>query len=355
MERKIAIVLNRADHAGGSERYATDIAHRLYPQGRLSAVLAKGGAKWKGLKSGIPLRIIHTKWLPVKVDSIVFSIYCWLYKSLHPSTILFSCSRILWPDLTMCGFTQRGYLRALKKEPSWKDKTEIFIEAQGYKNAKLIVAHSTNMQRELVELYGVPQEKIIILHPPVERANFPLADHVTARESLARKLGIDLSGKVLFLLPSSGHQRKGLDLILSALAKFSDKALLLIAGRKQRIKEPNVIELGFVQQMAQLYAACDYTILASIYEPFGLVGIESVLCGTPLLLSNQCGCNEVLSDEVKINFAARNEEELVAAIAKAVANPFRVSEPEKNIHYDLSFDNHLSKIMALFEEKEGKV
>ena len=48
----------------------------------------------------------------------------------------------------------------------------------------------------------------------------------------------------------------------------------------------NVVGLGFCTDMPELYRAADFTIMASLYEPFGLVGVESVLCGTRVVLSD---------------------------------------------------------------------
>ena len=37
--------------------------------------------------------------------------------------------------------------------------------------------------------------------------------------------------------------------------------------------------------MSELYNAVDFTILASYYEAFGLVGVESILCGTKIIFA----------------------------------------------------------------------
>ena len=50
------------------------------------------------------------------------------------------------------------------------------------------------------------------------------------------------------------------------------------------------------------YRAVDFTVMASRYEPFGLVGVESLLCGTPVLCAQGVGCAEVLRAPAQIPF-----------------------------------------------------
>ena len=51
--------------------------------------------------------------------------------------------------------------------------------------------------------------------------------------------------------------------------------------------------------MAALYAQTDFSILASIYEPFGLVPIESLCMGVPVAISENLGCKDYISKAVK--------------------------------------------------------
>ena len=60
----------------------------------------------------------------------------------------------------------------------------------------------------------------------------------------------------------------------------------MVAGRPIDETGPNIHYLGYRSDIEDVYRAVDFTILASTYEPFGLVGVESVLCGTPVLVAD---------------------------------------------------------------------
>ena len=72
----------------------------------------------------------------------------------------------------------------------------------------------------------------------------------------------------------------------------------------------NVIELGFCKNMPELYRAAGFTIMASLYEPFGLVGIESILCGTRVVFSDNMACTEVMNENAGFFFSRQNPETL---------------------------------------------
>ncbi len=88
------------------------------------------------------------------------------------------------------------------------------------------------------------------------------------------------------MFPSTGHDRKGLPLLLDTLATLPEEQFELAvagsdSGKFHRL--PNVKYLGFIQNMGELYRAADFTVLPSHYEPFGLVVTESLACGTPVV------------------------------------------------------------------------
>jgi glycosyltransferase involved in cell wall biosynthesis len=94
--------------------------------------------------------------------------------------------------------------------------------------------------------------------------------------------------------------------------------LLAIAGRAPGRISGRVRWLGFVHQIEECYQAADFTILASRYEPFGMVGVETVMCGTPAILSSRVGALEVIAPRAKFTFDPDDIAGLRDAIARAV-------------------------------------
>lgn len=153
------------------------------------------------------------------------------------------------------------------------------------------------------------------------------------------------------LFPSNDHERKGARLILDALEGMDERLVLAVAG-KNPLKGSHVLNLGFCENMPEIYAAADATILASVYEPFGLVGPESILCGTPVLLADTIGAVEVLSQPASYSFA-RNADALRELLLKMLdrfdSENLVIASPECCIHYPYSFDAYLDELIRLLE------
>ncbi len=250
-------------------------------------------------------------------------------------------------DLAISGGTHKTHLKDKGKTPGFFDRRVIANEEKLYANAKVIVAHSSQVRDEIIQEYGIHPEKVRALYPSVDTTAFNL-DARKNREEVRKNLGISPDRFVL-LFPSNDHQRKGAQLILDAMEGISDRLVLAVAG-KDPLKGSQVLNLGFCQNMPELYAAADAAILASVYEPFGLVGPESVLCGTPVLLADTIGAVEILSEPGCYSFA-RNRDALHALLLKMMdkfdSGTLALDSPERFIHYPYTFDAYLDELVRL--------
>jgi glycosyltransferase involved in cell wall biosynthesis len=131
-------------------------------------------------------------------------------------------------------------------------------------------------------------------------------------------------------------------------------ASLVVAGRPILQAGPNVRWQGYRNDMADVYRAVDCTVLALRYEPFGLVGVESVLCGTPVVVANNVGCAEVLRPSAGLRFELATPGSLEQALAGAVerwrAGSLRLAEPREHLGYDPSVGVHLDALLGWIGE-----
>ncbi len=102
--------------------------------------------------------------------------------------------------------------------------------------------------------------------------------------------------------------RKGVDVLLRALARLSVEVRLVIAGNFMMPDEPirHLVQAlgvgGRVQFVGMLsdeqklaaYADADVVAYPSVHEIFGLVPFESLMCGTPVVVCNDSGCGQLL-------------------------------------------------------------
>lgn len=345
---RIGISCNVLGRGGGMERHAKDLISGLNRLGQRPIVFAR---EFREIEGDFEAVRVGVGWAPSKLRDHLFSARLSKLRRQHAIDVLIGCNRTSSADIALCGGTHLGYLRAMRKSPGLWDRLQIGLERSFYDRASVVVAHSHAMEAELRELYGIAANKIVVHHPPVDLSRFHPVDDVT-RARHRQALGFP-DGTVVFAFPSTGHRRKGFDLLIEAFDSVKLPVLLVVAGRPVGIRRPWLRELGWVSDMAALYCAADFTIMASGYEPFGLVGVESIGCGTPLVTSDALGCREVIDPAVRIDFRRSDRRSLVGALEAAVervrAGGHRYGVSSERLHYDPAVVPHVGKLLSIAE------
>lgn len=345
----LAISNHGLRNSGGIERYAMTLVRGLHARGIRPTVIAKA------FDTRLPeygwVTPVHTsvRAAPGKLRDMFFDWRIGRAKRRLRLFPLIGCNQTRWSDIAICGGTHPGFLAAMGARATLNDRWKIGLERAHFEAAQTIVAHSARMRDELVRHYAIDARKITLLYPPVDGARFAPVD-TAARAALRAQLGLP-DDRAVFLLASTGHKRKGLDRLADFFARTELPATLVIAGRPMHGTIPNVRHLGYRGDIENVYRAVDFTVMASLYEPFGLVGVESVLCGTPVLLADDAGCAEVIRAPAQIPFTFTRPESLGAAVASAVERwrlgTHRLDAPVMHLAYNPHVATHVDALLAL--------
>jgi glycosyltransferase involved in cell wall biosynthesis len=311
----ILITHTNLTRGGGAESYLLNLVHGFCAAGdRVHLVVAKCDPTLT-LPAACTVERVRAGWVPQKLRPWYLDRQFRKCVAGRPGWASVSLARNSGHDVAINGGTHLGFLRAMQRQPSWGDRVQLVVERRAYAGSGRIVAHSRLVADELCDDYGVADSKIAVIYPPVDRERFRLELHGRRSEFRARwKLPLD---RKLILFPSTGHERKGLPLLAAAMRLLpKGRYALVVAGRAApRLAEGiEVISLGFVDALEEIYAACDLTVLPSIYEPFGLVYVESALCGTPVVFGEKAGAGEVLPDGLGVCLRPRTPEALARLI-----------------------------------------
>lgn len=258
-----------------------------------------------------------------------------------------SLGRTSHQDAVLLPGNHLGYLRAMGIQGrSIDDRLQIMMDAKGYAAPGTILACSDMMRNEVIELYNVPAEKIKVLYPPTDTARF----HRGLRENrmaLRERFGMR-PDRICCVLVSASHGRKGLPLLLNVFEKLIDKGFdLYVAGAESVGSDlPNVHSLGFVKDTENLFAAADFTLLPALYEPFGQVVSESLMCGTPVIVSKHVGAKAVIGEKEGLVLPDLDPETWLKAIQNLPHQEFKI-EPGFAERHGLSVDAHLAQILSL--------
>jgi glycosyltransferase involved in cell wall biosynthesis len=167
------------------------------------------------------------------------------------------------------------------------------------RGARGVIAVS-EAERAQLEAQGVARERIFVVPNPVDLDEFAGLHASQARpEGGARR--------VLYL--GQLLARKQVDVLVRAMAELPEPKLLEIAGNdggcgpalRELVRElglgSRVRFSGLLRGRERLdaLAGADVVAYAGRDEVFGLVALESLLCGTPVVVANDCGCGEVVA------------------------------------------------------------
>jgi glycosyltransferase involved in cell wall biosynthesis len=344
---KIGISSNALKLSGGLERYAMDLVRGLSDAGftgeRKPVFFARKIDPSLPESRLVDARRINVSWLPSRLRDTYFSWALRRARGKAAVDVLIGCNRVDSSEIAICGGTHIGFLRATGRREKRSDARQIALEKRQYRDSQVIVAHSDMMRDELKSLYGIDETRIHVLYPPVDAARFsPVAADTRAR--LRKQFGF-ADHETVLLFPSSSHERKGLPLIEAALRESGLPVVVAVAGRAPERTTEKLRYIGYARNIEDCYRAADFTVLASTYEPFGMVGIESVMCGTPVIFPTSIGCCDVIASHAKFTFAPGDVDDLRRAIRRAIEN--RVAVSRDAILYDPGVAVHVEQVLAL--------
>jgi glycosyltransferase involved in cell wall biosynthesis len=169
--------------------------------------------------------------------------------------------------------------------------------------AARVVAVSEAERRQLLAL-GIASDRICVVGNPVAISEF---ERPAARGRFREAMGCNGQPLVLFL--GKMTPRKRLDVLVDAFALLEPRTCtLVIAGNdmgsgddtRARVRARGIEErvrfAGLLQGSDRLQALgdADVVVYPGEHEVFGLVAIEAVLCGTPVVVAGDSGCGEVI-------------------------------------------------------------
>ncbi|MBB1548540.1 MAG: glycosyltransferase family 4 protein, partial [Clostridiales bacterium] len=177
-----------------------------------------------------------------------------------------------------------------------------------YESSEVIV-NSNYMKNEVQRLFGLPYDKISVI---LNGVNLQLFSNVNVDYDFRRQYAMD-NEKIILYVGRLVYE-KGIQNLIAAMPKVLDRyhdSKLIICGRggmidelREQVKylgiENKVYFAGYCdsKKMQKMYKCADVAVFPSTYEPFGIVAIESMLSGTPTIVSDVGGLNEIIEHGV---------------------------------------------------------
>lgn len=192
-------------------------------------------------------------------------------------------------------------------------------DREAVRNARLVLVNSKYVQKAVQDIY---QTDAHVNYPGVDAHFFrplslPKQNAVVSVGSLTPLKGFD------FLVRSIGKISPEIRPPLWIASNFTnppEQKYLVQLAQDYQVK----LELfGGIsdQRLVELYNQATVTVYAAVREPFGLVPIESMACGTPVVAVRDGGVQETVQDHITGRLVERDEDQFAAAIVDLLKNP----------------------------------
>jgi glycosyltransferase involved in cell wall biosynthesis len=185
-------------------------------------------------------------------------------------------------------------------------RAEAFLEKLHVRRAGRVIATSAHSARRIVEDYGIPSERIRIVPEPIDLARWTAILEAAPSVEGERRGDAALTS---VLCVAHLYPRKNVGNLLEAFARVGSEATLRIVGTgpeaerlAQRARRPDLagrVELlGHVsfERLAAEYRRADVFCLPSRQEGFGIVFLEAMAAGLPIVAARAAAVPEVVVD-----------------------------------------------------------
>ena len=228
-----------------------------------------------------------------------------------------------WKYLMKNAFIYKLFYRQHYKKRLERDKARKY----SLLNSKKIIVPSNKLKQDLIENYGIPEEKISVIYPPILNYDEYKEKNIS-------------NNTFVFGLSALGFESKGGYVLLKALKKlkkikknfkviiihdnphFIIKFLVFIYGINNRVEFINL-----QKNINSFYGSISFILLPSLVETFGLVVTEAMLKKIPAIVGTRCGASELIEDG-KNGFIFDSDSNPEDNLAKVMLQAINFSETE---------------------------
>ena len=214
----------------------------------------------------------------------------------------------LWGVPVVSSFHTLGEVQRLVRAGAADAQQRLQTEHDVVANADVLVTASPHEREQLIRLYGADPGKSYVVPCGFDQDVFRPIDRLEAR----RELGLKADKIILFV--GRMEPIKGIDILLKAAAAMEDGGdyqIVIIGGseqddEKRRLRsmarslgiEERLFFAGTVEhrRLPVYYSAADVCVAPSFYETFGLVPLEAMACGTPVIAARVGGLKATIED-----------------------------------------------------------
>ena len=375
---KIAVLIRNFVTTGGGEKYALEITRRLAVDHDIHVFAQEWSfdGQERITFHKIPRFFIRPSFL----NQLLFSYFT--RRSVDTSfdiihtyervshfdvfTIQSSCFRSL---VTRQKSLLRKILVWLSVAVSLRKMAYLWLEKKQftYDKRRLLIAVSENIKQNVQDNYPLPNDFFRLAYTAVDSNMAKKGSNNNRQKELRTKFGID-ENDLVFLFVGTEFKRKGLDALLKAAASIprSNMKIVVAGGGGGKLEEymklaeklglgDDIIFLGLVRDVEELYAISDAYILPTLSDPCPLAPLEAMACGVATIMSSSkyAGTAELIKNgEALILEDPKDSDEIANALRRLMDEGYRkeLSEKGRRLAEKLTWEGTTEATLSTYYE-----
>lgn len=224
----------------------------------------------------------------------------------------------------------------------------LWVERAAIEMADAVIAVSEETARDVRGLFAVPEERLHVIYNGIDLKEYQPTDG----KSALKRFGVNLvepyilfvgritrQKGIIHLVNAIRHLNPGFQVVLCAGAPDTPE---IAAEMKHAVQEVRKVRPGVIwieeilnqKAKVELYSHASVFVCPSIYEPFGIINLEAMACGTAVVAASVGGIKEVV---------VHGETGYLVALEQHQESPFEAKDPAK-FSRDLAF--RINELMA---------
>ena len=238
---------------------------------------------------------------------------CWTFTGYCPYYELTSCDK--WKSECKKCPQKRSFSWFFDKSTKLQAKKKELFE-----DLDITVTTPSNWLAEIVKQTYFSKNEIKVIHNGVDLKEFkPTESDFREKHRLQDK-------KIVLGVAANWGERKGVDVFIELANRFTSDYQIVLVGTNSKIDKilpSNIISIHRTEnkkELAKIYTAADVFVNPTRDEVFGLVNIEALACGTPVITFNTGGSPECIDDTCGIVVDKNNIDAMEQAIKTICEN-----------------------------------
>jgi UDP-glucose:(heptosyl)LPS alpha-1,3-glucosyltransferase len=313
--RKVAVVVPKYGTIGGGERFVYELTERLARDPRYEVHVFAN--RWRPGSAPVTFQKVPGVPLPRFLRQAAFA---WLAGRLLEKgnfDLVHAHDRIFRADVfTMHSIPHETWVRDVRRRrPTLFDRVTAWVERRLMEGGGCAwyLPVSTIACDAYLAKYRIDLSRMRVLHPGVDLARFSSPGRPGCRSAVRGQFDIG-DEEIVILFVGMNFEIKGLEAIIGAVARAKalrpDVAIRLLVVGKGNVPKFRAIasSLGVVdavlfagpraEGVESFYLASDILMMLSRYDTFGMVVLEAMAAGLPVIVSANVGAKDVVEEGV---------------------------------------------------------